>query len=197
MITFLEGILENKELSAVTLNVKGVGYAVYISLSSYDQLPDEGTSCRLLIYHHITDSDQKLFGFMSENEREMFRRLLTISGVGPKLALSALSGLSVRDLQQAVSNGDVNAISSISGIGRKTAERMIVELRDVFSSIDALHHFNTDSASTNDNRLHDAALALNALGYSTDASSKMVKNIAKKITTEMTVEDIIRIALTK
>ena len=130
MITFLEGKLDSKQLAHVVMNVGGVGYEVTIPLSSYDQLPLEGESCRILTYHHITDVSQKLFGFCTDEEREMFRRLLTISGVGPKLAVSALSGLPVRELKNALINGDVKRISSISGIGKKTAERVILELRD-------------------------------------------------------------------
>ena len=179
------------------LNINGIGYSVSIPLSSYDRLPAKGDSCRLLIYHHITESDERLFGFISENERIMFTRLLAISGVGPKLAITALSGLPVKDFEQAVSSGNTSVISSISGIGKKTAERIVVELKDVFSNIESLQ-INSGSESSNaDNRLHDAALALNALGHSADASTKMVKSILPQLTSSMTVEEIIRLALKK
>jgi Holliday junction DNA helicase RuvA len=197
MITFLEGILDSKQLARIVMNVSGVGYELSLPLSSYDQLPAEGNTCRILTYHHITEADQRLFGFCSEDEREMFTRLLTISGVGPKLAISVLSGLPVRELKSALIGGDVKRISSISGIGKKTAERIVVELRDKFSMGEQLDTFQTEDMHSGDRRLHDAALALGALGHKPDDAIKMVKGIAKQLEPETTVEDIIRMALTK
>ena len=195
MITFLEGILDTKQLARIVMNVSGVGYEVSIPLSSYDQLPPEGENCRILTHHHITDADQRLFGFCSEAEREMFTRLLTISGVGPKLAISVLSGLPVRELKTALINGDIKRISSISGIGKKTAERIVVELRDKFSTGEQLDAFAPDAGG--DRRLRDAALALGALGHKPDDAMNMVKGIAKQLKPETSVEEIIRMALTK
>lgn len=198
MITFLEGLLDEKQLTHAVINCAGVGYEVLIPLSSYDRLPDAGERCRLLTYHHITDADQRLFGFFSNEEREMFTRLLTISGVGPKLALSALSGLPVRELKNALINGDIKRISSISGIGKKTAERIVVELRDKFSQSEQMDAFAGPADSGGgDSRLHDAALALAALGYKIEDAQKMVKTVAPKLKPSMTVEDLIRLALTK
>ncbi|MEE9369099.1 MAG: Holliday junction branch migration protein RuvA [Pontiella sp.] len=197
MITFLEGKLDSKQLAHIIMNVGGVGYEVTIPLSSYDQLPLEGENCRILTYHHITDASQKLFGFCTDDEREMFRRLLTISGVGPKLAVSALSGLPVRELKSALINGDVKRISSISGIGKKTAERIIVELRDKFDQGEQLDAFASSKSLPGDNRLRDAALALTALGQKPEDATKLITGVAKKLTPEMTVEDLIRMALTK
>lgn len=197
MITFLEGKLDNKQMAHVVMNVGGVGYEVTIPLSSYDQLPLEGENCRILTYHHITDVSQKLFGFCTMEEREMFTRLLTISGVGPKLAVSALSGLPVRELKSALINGDIKRISSISGIGKKTAERIVIELRDKFDQGEQLDAFATNDALPGDSRLRDAALALTALGQKSEDATKMITGVAKKLTPEMTVEDLIRLALTK
>lgn len=197
MITFLEGKLDTKQLARIEMNAGGVGYEVFIPLSSYDQLPLEGETCRILTYHHITDADQRLFGFCTDEERQMFMKLLTISGVGPKLAISALSGLPVRELKTALINGDIKRISSISGIGKKTAERIVVELRDKFDPGEQLDAFAPVEAATGDNRLRDAALALTALGQKPDDAAKMIKGVAKKITPDMTVEDLIRLALTK
>ena len=197
MITFLEGKLDERQLGRVVMNIGGVGYEVSIPLSSYDRLPPEGETCRILTYHHITDADQRLFGFGTEEEREMFSRLLTISGVGPKLAISVLSGLPVRELKSALINGDIKRISSISGIGKKTAERIVVELRDKFSQGEQLDAFAADEGLPGDHRLRDAALALGALGHKPDDAAKMIKGVAKKLAPEMTVEDLIRMALTK
>lgn len=197
MITFLKGKLDHKQPTRIVMDVGGVGYEVFIPLCSYDRLPPEGDPCCILTYHHITDASQKLFGFMSEEEREMFTRLLTINGVGPKLAISALSGLPVRELKTALINGDVKRISSISGIGKKTAERIIVELRDKFTKGEQLDAFAGGEGELGDHRLRDAALALGALGYKLDAAQKMIKSVALKLTPETTVEELIRLALTK
>lgn len=197
MITFLEGILEEKLPARIVVNVSGVGYEIFIPLCSFDRLPPEGNRCRILTYHHMTDSDQRLFGFFANEERDMFTRLLTISGVGPKLAISALSGLPVRELKAALINGDVKRISSISGIGKKTAERIIVELRDKFTQGDLLDSIGGGTDDPSDARLRDAALALTSLGYKLDDAQKMIKAVSIKLAPETTVEDLIRMALTK
>jgi len=197
MITFLDGQLEEKQPARIEINVGGVGYEVFIPLSSYDRLPSKGEPCRILIYHHITDAGQKLFGFCTREEREMFIRLLTISGVGPKLAVSALSGLPVRELKAALIHGDTKRIASISGIGKKTAERIVVELRGTFDAGEQLDVFAPLDTGSNDHRLRDAALALGALGHKPDDAVRMVRAVAEQSTPEMTVEDLIRLALTK
>jgi len=198
MITFLEGTLVEKQPARIIMNINGVGYEVFIPLCTYDRLPPEGKSCRILTYHHITDATQKLFGFFNDEERNMFTRLLGISGIGPKLAVSALSGLPVRELKSALINGNVKRISSISGIGKKTAERIIVELRDKFSQAEQLSALGgAGDGEVGDNRMRDAALALAALGYKFDDAQKMLKSILPKLTPEMEIEDLVRLALTK
>jgi len=196
MITFLDGILEEKQPARVVMNVGGVGYQVAVPLSSFDHLPAEGEKTRLLIYPHITDASQALFGFAADEERRMFTLLLGVSGVGPKIAVSALSGLSVRELKTALVESDVKRISSISGIGKKTAERIIVELRDKFTTGDALEAIAGADAESGDHRLRDAALALVSLGYKQADAQKMVKAYALKMEEETTVEELVRMALT-
>ena len=128
MISFLEGVLEEKQPTRVVLNVGGVGYEVCIPLISYDRLPAAGERCRMLIHDHIREDSRMLFGFFRSEDRDMFEMLLTISGIGPKIALSALSGLNAREIKSAIVEGDIKRLSSISGIGRKMAERMVVEI---------------------------------------------------------------------
>lgn len=196
MITFLDGKLEEKQPTRIVMNMNGIGYEVLIPLSSLDRLPPEGDSCRILIYHHITDASQVLFGFCTDEERGLFKMLLSVSGIGPKTAVSALSGLSVRELKAALVESDVKRISSISGIGKKTAERVIVELRDKFSAGDALEALAGADAAPGDHRLRDAVLALLSLGYKQADAQKMVKAYALKLNEETTVEDLVRMALT-
>ncbi|HKL21537.1 MAG TPA: Holliday junction branch migration protein RuvA [Tichowtungia sp.] len=194
MITFLDGVLEEKQPARVVMNVGGVGYEVAVPLSSFDKLPAEGQGVRILIYHHITDSSQALFGFASDEERRMFTLLLGVNGIGPKIAVSALSGLSVRELKAALAEGDAKRISSISGIGKKTAERVIVELRDKFSTGETLEALAGTDDEPGDHRLRDAALALVSLGYKQEDARKMIRKTAGD--ENASVEDLIRMALT-
>lgn len=194
MITFLEGILEEKQPGRAVVNVGGLGYEVHIPLSSFDRLPPEGAKTRILIYHHITEVSQVLFGFSTVEERRMFTLLLGVSGVGPKIAISALSGLSVRELKTALMEGDIKRLSSISGIGKKTAERIVVELRDKFSAGEALETLSSAEEAPGDIRLRDATLALISLGYKQEDARKMVKAVRLEASTS--VEALVRMALT-
>ena len=196
MITFLEGVLVEKQPARAVLNVGGVGYEVFIPLACYDRLPPVDTACRILVYDHLREESHQLFGFVSEDERRMFVQLLGISGVGPKLAMSVLSGLSVREIRRAVMDNDVKRLSSISGIGRKTAERMVVELKDKIGAADALDAVAGADADSGDTRLRDAVLALVALGHTQDTARKMAMEAIKKAgEKELTVEAIVRRAL--
>ena len=190
MITFLEGVLVEKQPARAVLNVGGVGYEVFIPLACYDRLPPVDTACRILVYDHLREESHQLFGFVSEDERRMFVQLLGISGVGPKL------GLSVREIRRAVMDNDVKRLSSISGIGRKTAERMVVELKDKIGAADALDAVAGADADSGDTRLRDAVLALVALGHTQDTARKMAMEAIKKAgEKELTVEAIVRRAL--
>ena len=130
MIVFLDGVLEEKEPTRVVVAVGGVGYEASIPLSSYDRLPAVGQRVRLLTVPVIREDAHLLFGFMTDEERALFLQLTSVNGIGPKLGLAVLSGLSVRDLKAAIAAGDVKRLSGISGIGKKTAERLILEMRD-------------------------------------------------------------------
>ena len=197
MITFLEGVLEEKQPTRAVLNVGGVGYEVFIPLSSYDRLPRAGERCRLLIHDHIREDAHLLFGFGAEDERRMFALLLGVSGVGPKLALSALSSLSVRDLKTAVVEGDVRRLSSISGVGKKTAERLAVELRHKIGAAEAFEAVAGEEETTEATAaLRDAAMALVSLGYKQEEARKMVRAACKDGETP-SVEEVIRKALSR
>ena len=194
MITFLKGTLAEKHPTRIVVDVGGVGYEVFIPLSSYDRLPAGGDACVILTHHHVREDAQILFGFMTEAERSMFRLLLGTTGVGPKLALSALSGLSVRDLKAAIVTGDTKCLSSISGIGRKVAERLIVELKDKITDGEAFEAV-AGGDDTGDSVSRDAVLALVALGYKQDQARRMVVEVVKSGGDGATVEDLVRKAL--
>ncbi len=197
MITFLQGNLVEKSPARAVIAAGGVGYEVLIPLSSYDRLPSPEHPVKLLTYHHVREDAELLFGFGTQTERLMFERLLDISGIGPKLALAVLSGLSVRDIKTAIVEGDTKRLSSISGIGRKTAERIVVELKDKISAGEALEALAGADATPADHRIRDAVKALIALGdKQVDALTK-VRAAAEAVGPEAGVEDLIRRALAR
>ena len=197
MISFLHGKVVEKQPGRVVLDVNGVGYEVHIPLSSYDRLPAIEEMCRILTYDHVREDAHQLFGFMTDAERQMFVMLMCVSGIGPKLATSVLSGISVKEIKLAVVSGDVKRLSSISGIGRKTAERMIVELKHKISEADALEAVaGSVEKPVGDVKMRDAILALIALGYKQADARRMVGSaIHGKDTGGMTVEEMVRKAL--
>lgn len=177
MIAFLNGILAEKQPTSVVLDVHGVGYDVLIPLSTYDRLPATGQPCRLLTCHHMREDGQMLCGFATPDEKGMFGLLLGVSGIGPKLALGVLSGLNVPELRAAIAEGNVKRISSVKGIGKKTAERMVVELRDKIDPAEALA---SRAVAAGDMAgaavLRDTVMALAALGFPQDQARKMVQS---------------------
>jgi len=130
MIAYLKGKIHQKATGQVVLDVGGVGYCAFIPLSTYLRLGDEGSSCELHIYTHLTDSALALYGFSTDDERELFLKLIAISGIGPKLALNVLSGIGPTELEEAVQNSDVARITLIPGIGKKLATRIALELQE-------------------------------------------------------------------
>lgn len=196
MITLLEGILEKKTPTRIVLMVYGVGYEVMIPLSSYDRLPDEGETCRILTHHHVREDMMVLFGFTDEGERELFERLIGISGIGPKLALSVLSGMTVREFKAAIAGGDVKRLSSVSGIGKRTAERMILELKDRLSQGEMLEALaGGDMPGSGDALSRDAVMALVSLGYKQADAWEMIRKILTGNDAEKSVEELVRKAL--
>jgi holliday junction DNA helicase RuvA len=199
MIVSLRGKLVEKHPTRVVLEAGGLGYEALIPLSSYDRLPGVGEEFLLLTHYHVREDAHILFGFASEPERVMFRLLIGVTGIGPKLALSALSGLAARELKAAIVEGDVKRLSSVSGIGRKVAERMIVEMRDKIDRADALEAVaGPDPLAEGDIKMRDTVMALIALGYKRGEARTMTETALRgKDTSNMTVETMIRTALGK
>ena len=136
MIAYLQGILQKKEPVTIVIDCAGVGYEVNIPLSTYDKLPEMGKQAKVHIHYSFNEIDGvRLFGFFTKEKKNLFRNLISISKIGPKLALAILSGLPVNDLIRAVQAGDVGLIATIPGIGKKSAERLIIELKDKVGSI--------------------------------------------------------------
>ena len=199
MISFLEGKLVESLPTQVTVDVNGVGYEVLIPLSSFDKLPSTGNSVRLLTHLAVREDAHVLYGFMTSSEREMFRLLInTVSGIGPKIALNVLSGMNVTALRGAVANGDVKALSQISGVGKKTAERIVVELKDKIGAAGAWEAASAQRAlSASDQKVNDAVLALIALGFKQVEAHESIRGALSLLGEKATVEDIVRACLKK
>jgi len=199
MISFLHGKLVDALPTQVTVEVQGVGYEALIPLSSYDKLPQPGQEVKLLTHLAVREDAHTLYGFMSAAERELFRLLINnVSGIGPKIALNVLSGMNVAVFRGAVANADVKALSQISGVGRKTAERIVVELKDKIGAAGAWEAASAQRAlSPEDQRVNDAVLALMALGFKQIEAHDTVRKAQAMLGTQATVEDLVRACLKK
>ena len=172
-----------------------VGYEAAIPLSTFDRLPAEGAEVKLYTHHEVREDAQLLFGFATKPERDMFRLVTTVSGVGPKLALAVLSGLTVGDLQLAVSQGDAKRLAAVKGIGKKTAARIVVELKDKINPIEALANATAETSREQGAVLRDAMLALAALGFSEDIARAKVQQVLDGEPGLADVETILKRAL--
>lgn len=191
MIALLQGQIHTKEEGSCVLLVQGVGYRVHVSGQTLRSIPGKGGEVELLIYHHITESDQRLFGFADPTEMGLFEQLITVKGVGPKLGLTILSGLPASTLMEAIVSGDTGVLSGISGIGKKTAERMILELKDKLNTGGAVGGAVSQGALSS----HSEALsALEALGYRRRESEKALVAVSKNLE-GASVAEIVKAAL--
>jgi Holliday junction DNA helicase RuvA len=197
MIAFLEGRLVEALPTQVVVEVHGVGYEVFIPLSSFDKLPAPGQPVRLLTHLAVREDAHVLYGFATAAERDLFRLLVNhVSGIGPKLALNILSGMSPAVFRGAVAAGDVKALSRISGVGRKTAERLVVELRDKVGAAGTWEAASEQRAlSPADQRLNDAVLALIALDFKPPEAHEAVRAAQAMLGPDATVEELVRAAL--
>ena len=199
MITFLQGKLVEALPTQVVVDVSGVGYEALIPLSSFDKLPAPGQPVKLLTQLIVREDAHTLYGFMSAAERDLFRLLInSVSGIGPKTALNILSGMNVVTFRGAVAGSDVKALSQISGVGKKTAERIVVELRDKIGAAGALEAASAKHAlSPDDQKTNDATLALMALGFKQIEAHDAVRAAQTMLGSAATVEQLVRACLKK
>jgi Holliday junction DNA helicase RuvA len=191
MIALLRGQLLEKHPSRLIVDVHGVGYDVQVPVSTFYQAGDPGGSVTLRIHTHVREDQIALFGFATALEHDLFERLIAVNGIGPKLALSVLSGIESADFVRAVEQGDVTRLTRIPGVGRKTAERMTLELRDRLPKVDAAAPV---PAADTDGPRGDVASALVNLGYQRPAADKAVES-ALKDAPAAGFEDLLRRAL--
>lgn len=187
MIAFLKGILAYKDAESAIIEANGIGYQLAMPLHALASLPQVGNPAQAWTYMHVKEDDISLFGFLDPTEKDLFTKLISISGVGPKIAISALSTYKAPDLMSAIATGDVSAISKIPGIGKKTAQRMILELQGLLKTDASAENIIEDPSNA---QMRDAAAALESMGF----SSQEVAN-ALKGCTETSASGIIRYAL--
>ena len=161
MISYVRGALDHKEPNRVIVDVNGLGYEIFVPLSTYQELPAIGDQVKLLTYHHVREDTMQLYGFLSSEEKEIFELVLSISGVGTKVALGILSSISVNAFRSAVAQGDMKALTKISGIGKKSAERLVLELKDKIGKV----------------RIDDRMASILSGGSGNDAVSALVLNL--------------------
>ncbi len=197
MIAYLEGELREKEPTRVVLDVGGVGYEVLIPLSTFYELPDEGKTVALRVHTHVREDTLQLFGFRTARERAVFELLLRTSGVGPKLAQAILSGVAPDELLAAIEAGEVAVLRAVPGVGQKTAERIVVDLRDRVSGLAGA----PDAAGAGPRvaprggPAEEAVSALINLGYGASHAERAVDAAHEDLDGDASLEEVIRAAL--
>ena len=196
MIAYLDGILAQKEPTQAVIDVHGVGYTIAISLQTYTTLPGSGDRVKLLVYHLFREDSQSLYGFAAADEKSLFQELISVSGVGPNTALAALSTMQPNELRMAILSENVGAVQRIKGVGAKTAQRIILELKDKMKKLGGIPDGPTYRANAANPVREEALAALVALGFQRPMAEKTVDGILQQENgPSLTVEDLIRQAL--
>lgn len=192
MISLIRGILEFKSQEYILVDVGGIGYQIHIPLSTYVNLSDIGQEVKIHTYLHLREDSLKLFGFLSNDEKEIFELLINVSGVGPKIALAILSDISASDLKDAIIQENLSKLTSISGIGKKTAQRLVLELREKMRTVGVQKAVEI----VDDQLLSDAVSALISLGNNPRDAKKNVNKAIESLGGNYTLEEVIKKALT-
>jgi Holliday junction DNA helicase RuvA len=193
MIAYLDGILAEKKPFSAVIDVNGIGYLTLVSLSTYEKLPERGQKVRLLTHTHVREDAFVLFGFASPEEKEMFQILLGVSGIGPKSALAILSSISTRDLQQCIIDENLDVLTKISGIGKKTAQRLIVELKEKLQKSEVLTRKSANLLPKGE-AMDEALAALLSLGYERSEANEALMRVAS-VKRKLTAEELVKQAL--
>ncbi len=191
MIAYLKGILSDKNPTYIIINCNGIGYHLNTSINSYSHFPDVGTECLVYTHLQVREDAHILYGFSSITERELFRQLISVSGVGPSTAIIILSSISAKDLFLAITENDVNMLKSIKGIGPKSAQRIILDLSDKIKK--NATGFDLEE-NVNNTKRHEALSALSALGFNRNQAGKALDKVIQQ-TKDLRVEELIKQAL--
>lgn len=197
MIYFLQGVIIEKNPTKVIMEVQGVGYEVNITLPCYENLPDAGNATKLITYLHVREDILQLFGFTSKAERELFLQLISAPGIGPKKAQAILSSVSVELLQKYIIEEDLPGLTSLSGVGKKTAQRLILDLKDKVSMISdtGTSVFPERKITEQDRLKDDALLALTSLGFNKNSAQTAIEKVMQRADEKIALEEIIKQAL--
>jgi Holliday junction DNA helicase RuvA len=195
VIASLRGQLVRKRPEEIVLDVGGVGYRLFCPLSTFYTLPDEGLTAELQVHTHLRDDALHLFGFATPLELRVFRLLISVGGIGPKLAVNILSGIGPEDLAAAVGSSDLARLTAVPGVGKKTAERMIVELKDKLGPLAAARAADETRPAAQTDAFQDACSALSNLGYTAAAARKALDRAVAQGGTDLGLEDLLRLAL--
>ncbi len=191
MIAWLQGELIEKQAPGIVINVNGVGYELEAPMTTFYDLPEVGATATVFVHMVVREDAQLLFGFTTKQQRELFRSLIKVNGVGPKVALAVLSTLSPEELMQSMATEDVTQLCRVPGIGKKTAQRLVVEMKDRLEKEFGDVAFSSAAGSTTSSDTRDAIDALVALGYKNTEAARVVKSLD----TSLTSEELIRQAL--
>jgi len=194
MIALLSGTLAYRSTDHVIIDVGGVGYRLFIPLSTFSALPETG-KVRLFTHTHVREDALLLYGFLTLDEKDLFVTLIGISGIGPKLAVNILSHIPAKDLKNAIASGDIKRLSSLPGIGQKTAERLVLELKDKVGPVDNLPEANGNAAGSASSGalVNDVISALVNLGYKENQARKVLESM--ELAPNLTMEEILKGAL--
>jgi len=197
MIGMITGSLLHITINEVIVDVNGIGYEIAIPLSTYDKLPKTGEQITLFTHTYVREDEISLFGFFTKEEKSLYRMLMLVSGIGPKLALKVLSSISVFSFVEAVSNSDLKILTKINGLGKKTAERLVIELKDKISTISPEAAFGKAPKNESISKsVEEAVLALLQLGFKYDVARKAVGKVSAEIPeNEQSSENLIRLTL--
>ena len=196
MIAYLEGKLVEKTPTRLIVEVSGVGYAVDIPVSTYSNLAETGETVRVLTCQQVREDELKLYGFSTKPEKDLFELLINVNGVGPKMALSILSCIPVAEFQRSVLQEDLDILTAISGVGKKTAQRLIVELKEKLSKMDLGQRRELRDKEPAFAPAHEeAVLALVSLGYTKPDAKKALEAVVVEIKEPLPVEELIKRAL--
>jgi len=198
MIDFISGIIAEKNPTRVIVESSGIGYSLFISTGTYKELPAVGEKVRLKTYLHVREDNLQLFAFAGDKERIVFEGLISISGIGPRLAQTILSGIKLEELTLSIQKADIEKLTTISGVGTKTAQRLVVELKEKFSQLGLISDETGEESSLPvlSSMEEEALLALMSLGYKRQIVVRALGRVRSKGEFE-SAEDIIKIALQK
>lgn len=197
MIAHLSGKLLEKQVNSVIVETNGVGYEVTIPLSTFYEIGEIGSDIQLRIYTHVREDALQLFGFKTERERQLYLKLISVQGIGAKSGITMLSGMSADEIIAAIRTDNLVSLTSIPGVGKKTAERLVIELRDKLNDLSALAQPQTSEAASDtaiESVYDDALSALTNLGYQRNAAEKALKQAANE-GTERSVQKLLRRSL--